>query len=346
MSAMTRRAAFTLIELLVVIAIVAVLIGILVPAIQSIRESAARTECQNHLKQIGTALHQYHDVRKSLPPALDNRFQVYFHWSWLARILPYVEQGNLFKDAERWASNTSIPVVWPDPKPRGTAGYAHWSPWGGWIFGLKDPGPNPYLSTIVPLYLCPSDPATDIIRTKAPYNTPMNMAITNYLGCNGLNYKTQDGVFTSNQGVRLTDVVDGTSNTIMVGERGRGQTPYFGAWMAGCGQSDYASLPSGDEQRGSADIVVGVRELNSRQNGVPSLDNCPLGPYNYQRAGLIKDATGQVLPSCDTFHYYSMHRGGANFVFCDGSVRFLKYTTDSVMEALGTRAGHEKFTIP
>jgi prepilin-type processing-associated H-X9-DG protein len=333
--------------MLVVIAIIAVLIGLLLPGVQAIREAAARVECQNNLKQIGTALHQYHETRKVLPPALDNRFQLYFHWSWLARILPYVEQENIYKGAEKWANNTSIPVVWPDPKPNGTPGYAHWSPWGGWIFGLSEPGPNPYLGTVVKLYLCPSDPnQEDVIKAKAPGNTPMNMAITNYLGCNGLNYRTQDGVFTSNRGFRLIDITDGTSNTLMVGERGRGQTPYFGAWLAGCGQSDYGTLPGGDEQRGSGDIVVGVRELNSKQNGVIALDNCPEGPYHFQRPDQIKDANGTILRACDTFHYYSYHRGGANFVFCDGSVRFLKYAADEVMAALGTRAGGESFEIP
>ncbi len=346
MSVRRPRVAFTLIEMLVVMAIIAVLIGLLLPGLQAIREAAARTECQNNLKQIGHALHNYHETRKILPPALDNRFQLYFHWSWLARILPYVEQGDLYKAAEKWADNKSIPVVWPDPPPKGTPGYAHWSPWGGWIFGLSEPGPNPYLGNTVKLYLCPSDPSNDIVKAKAPYDRPMNMAITNYLGCNGLNYKTQDGVFTSNRGFRLTDITDGTSNTLMVGERGRGQTPYFGAWLAGCGQSDYDSLPKGDEQRGSGDIVVGVREINSKQNGIPALDNCPDGPYHFQRAGEIKDGAGTVLKQCDAFHYHSLHRGGANFVFCDGSVRFLKYAADSVMEALGTREGRENFVIP
>ena len=118
------------------------------------------------------------------------------------------------------------------------------------------------------------------------------------------------------------------------------------AWLAGCGQSDYSSLPRGDEQRGSADIVVGVRELNSRQNGVAALDNCPEGPYHFQRPGQIKDAAGNVLKACDTFHYYSLHKGGANFLFCDGSVRYLQYAADVVMEGLGTREGGERFVIP
>src|SRR5262245_55796459 len=150
-----RRPAFTLIELLVVIAIIAILIGLLLPAVQQVREAASRLKCQNNLKQIGLALHNYHDVTDGFPPALDNRFQKYWHWSWMARILPYIEQDNLHRAADTWASNTSTPVLWPYPRPGGTPGYAHWSPWGGFVFGLAEPGPNSSLAAQVSAYLCP-----------------------------------------------------------------------------------------------------------------------------------------------------------------------------------------------
>jgi prepilin-type processing-associated H-X9-DG protein len=210
---------------------------------------------------------------------------------------------------------------------------------------MRDPGQNPYLANAVSTYLCPSDATPEIMRSTTPGGTPLVMAVTSYLGCNGTNYLTQDGIFTSNRGVRMLEITDGTSNTLMVGERGRGDSAYYAAWLAGCGQSDY-SLPLGDEQRGSGDIVIGVRELNSQQNGIASLDGCPRGPYRYQAPGQIKDPAGAIQSACDTFHYYSEHRGGANFVFADGSVRFLSYPADSVMVALGTRAGGEVFEIP
>jgi prepilin-type processing-associated H-X9-DG protein len=117
-------------------------------------------------------------------------------------------------------------------------------------------------------------------------------------------------------------------------------------WFAGCGQSAY-ELPPGDEQRGSADVVLGVRELNSQQNHHPELDqNCPAGPYHFQPDRLILDAAGVPQTQCDVFHFWSRHYGGANFVFADGSVRFLSYEADKVMEALGTREGREVFQMP
>ena len=147
-------------------------------------------------------------------------------------------------------------------------------------------------------------------------------------------------MFTSNRGFRFADVTDGTTNTLLIGERGQGDNPAFGLWFGGCGQSDYG-LPDGDEQRGSADVILGVRELNSRQNGYPDLDACPPGPYHYGPAGQIKDAKGNVMSACDQFHFWSMHTGGANFAITDGSVRFIPYSADNVLPALSTRGGGE-----
>jgi prepilin-type N-terminal cleavage/methylation domain-containing protein/prepilin-type processing-associated H-X9-DG protein len=341
----SRRSGFTLVELLVVIAIIAVLIGLLLPAVQKAREAASRIKCANNLKQQALALHQYNDVNGGFPPAEDNRFGKYWHWSWMARILPYIEYDNLWKEADAWASNTSIPVVWWFPPPNGTPGYAHWSPWGGWEFGLSAPGQNPALTQVIPLYLCPSAPENNEIRLMLGQDIVVTMAVTDYLGSNGLNYKTQDGVFTSNLSIPLLYITDGTSQTLLIGERGQGKTPYYGGWFAGCGQADF-TLPPGDEQRGSADIVLGSRELNSQQSGMPQIDSCPPGPYHFTPPRLIRDANGVVREECDQFHFWSYHTGGANFAFCDGSVHFFSYTADSVLPALSTRSGGEVFEMP
>src|SRR5882672_5693188 len=109
---MSRRSGFTLIELLVVIAIIGVLISLLLPAVQKVREAANRTQCLNNMKQMGLALHNYHDTYKRFPPALDSSLLPYRpapysgwtpYWSWMAYILPFIEQDNLWNQAIAWA---------------------------------------------------------------------------------------------------------------------------------------------------------------------------------------------------------------------------------------------------
>jgi prepilin-type N-terminal cleavage/methylation domain-containing protein/prepilin-type processing-associated H-X9-DG protein len=132
---------------------------------------------------------------------------------------------------------------------------------------------------------------------------------------------------------------------VAVGERGGTQSLTYGVWFAGCGQLDQ-SLPPGDDQRGSADVVLGVRELNSQQNSFEEIDRCPPGPYNFQPPGRIKDSTGNINPDCDLFHFWSRHMGGANFLLADGSVHFFAYSADNVMDKMGTYAGGELFDLP
>jgi prepilin-type N-terminal cleavage/methylation domain-containing protein/prepilin-type processing-associated H-X9-DG protein len=340
------RSAFTLIELLVVMAIIAILIGLLLPAVQKAREAANRIKCANNLKQIGLALTNYESVHQSFPPGSTNAFSMYWHWSWMARILPFIEQDNLFQQADGFAHDTSHPVVWYLPQPNGTVGFSSWSPWGGYPFGIVGQPENPALAQNVPIYVCPSDPVLPVVsREKLSDGSTLVQAMTDYQGISGRNYVTNDGCLASNRPIRYADILDGSSNTLLVGERHNTKNLTYGAWFAGCGQFGYG-LPQGDEQRGSGDVVLGVREINSQHNGYPELDSCPAGPYHFVPPNTIRDSTGAINFECDTFHYWSWHTGGANFLYADGSVHFLAYAADSVLDAMGTRAGGEVFESP
>jgi hypothetical protein len=176
------------------------------------------------------------------------------------------------------------------------------------------------------------------------------LAGTNYLGVTGTNAETRDGLFTQNSQVRLTDIPDGTSNTLMVGERGYRREALdhiddsddldnirFVMWFAAPGQ-----------RNGSVGTVLGVRELNFN-TGKRHLSwerDCPGGPYRYHRQGQIRDVNNSVREACDLFHHWSHHHGGAHFLLADGSVHFYSYAADSVLPALATRYGGEVVTLP
>jgi prepilin-type N-terminal cleavage/methylation domain-containing protein/prepilin-type processing-associated H-X9-DG protein len=287
------RRGFTLIELLVVIAIIGILIALILPAVQRIRATALRTECANNLRQIGLGLHHYDDTQGSLPPGVSYRDgkDPYPWMSWLTRLLPYMDQGALWKQAEQ--------------------AYAQ----DKWF--ENDP-PHAGLGTVVRAYSCPADSRTsDVFQIGT-----LTVAFTAYLGVEGRNQIKRDGVLYLDSRVRLTDITDGLSSTLMVGERPPSADGHLGWWYAGWGQS----------QDGSGDMVLGVRERIVYYS-------CPPGPSHF--------GPGRVRSNCDALHFWSLHLGnGANFLFADGSVHFLPYSADPIMPALATRAGGEAVEQP
>jgi prepilin-type processing-associated H-X9-DG protein len=281
--------------LLLVIAILAVLFALLLPAVQRVRDAACRAQCLNNLRQIGLGLHNYHDVHRRLPPGCSFAYDAddFPFLAWSARLLPYIEREDLWRRV--------APAFALDKDFR------------------KDP-PHP-CSVVVALFNCPADSRTHLIPESGGNRN--SIALTSYLGSEGTNQFLRDGVLFLDSRVRLADISDGTTYTLMIGERPPSADRVFGWWYGGWGQG----------KEGSADMVLGVRERH-----FDYAPGCPTGPYHFQR--------GRINDQCDAFHFWSLHLGGAHFAFADGSVRFLSYSADSILPALATRAGGEVVTLP
>jgi prepilin-type N-terminal cleavage/methylation domain-containing protein/prepilin-type processing-associated H-X9-DG protein len=291
-----QRSAFTLIELLVVIAIIAILIALLVPAVQKVREAAARTQCTNNLKQMGVALHAYHDVLHQFPSGVYINTGGWLQYTtWFCQILPYLEQKTLWDNTTTWLkANSGNP----------------------WQAG------NPCIGFIQPTFHCPADSRP----TTVPYGG-FKVALTSYLGSAGTtsnNPVSADGVLYIDSTVRIADIIDGTSNTLLVGERPATPDFQFGWWPAAWGTG-----------AGDGDCVLGARDAAlASAFGDPATN------------------VGLLLPSQpdqsthDGAHWWSLHPGGANFLFCDGTVQFLSYTANSVLPQMSTRNSKEVFNMP
>jgi prepilin-type N-terminal cleavage/methylation domain-containing protein/prepilin-type processing-associated H-X9-DG protein len=309
MSLTTRqRLGFTLIELLVVIAIISILIGLLLPAVQKVRESAARTQCLNNLKQIGLALHGYHDVQQGLPPGYvavmsysDGATDTAPAWGWAAFILPHLEQDNLYRQL-----NFAQPVE-----------------------------KSPAIQMLLKVYLCPSDPTptSAFVVPDAFGGTRALAAPSSYAACCGGDESDTFGpsglgVFYRNSRTRMTDITDGTSQTILVGEKAWSNAE--GIWAG--------AIAGGVIRRGP---------LNPNPGG---------GAGSYPAATLVlahshlNNALTDTDGGLDDFS--SKHTGGSNFLFADGSVHFIRsipgdnadgsYPADSLaFQALGTRSSGE-----
>lgn len=295
-----QKCGFTLIELLVVIAIIAILIALLLPAVQQAREAARRTQCKNNLKQIGLALHNYHDVHLRFPSGwigveLDGTQSAHEGGSgagWATMILPMMEQRNLF---DRFDANLPI----------------------------EDPLNDVFRVTVIEGYSCPSDPKPllwDITEEGDPSNIIARLPTSNYVGSFGteeldgcedpagtgiVSSQGQclgNGMFYHNSSVRMRDIIDGTSQTFMVGERKTDEAlGWFSTWPGRVAEGQEAF-----------------------QRILGSSDHPPNDPDSH----------------FDDFS--SQHTGGAQFLIADGSVHFISENIDEgVYKARATLGGRE-----
>lgn len=152
------------------------------------------------------------------------------------------------------------------------------------------------------------------------------VAFTSYLGIAGTRNSKGDGALYYKSAVSFTDIKDGTSNTLLVGERPPSSDLWYGWWYAGVGVGG----------TGMADMVLGVREMCPRADAY--IPDCGGVPLHF--------VPGRINNMCDAFHYWSLHPGGANFLFADGSVTFLTYAADPLLPALATRSGGEVVERP
>ena len=305
-----RPVGFTLIELLVVIAIIAILIALLLPAVQQAREAARRTQCKNNLKQIALAMHNYHDLFNTLPPAYITRFPNTIVsgepglYSWGASILPQVEQANLY-------ATLNVGNVLLNQNLATAAGLA----------ALTTPQPN---------FRCPSDvgPALNNFKSTlagAPnwYNrnatstgtNEIPIATSNYVMVAGTGFSTTppatpgttatppQGVGFQNSRIRFADITDGTSNTLLVGER---------AWKYG-------------QIMGGAATAIGFSASVNVQDGNNGVKTAALGAIGIAYNGINWSSTNAAHQPRG---FSSVHVGGAQFALCDGSVRFISENID------------------
>jgi prepilin-type N-terminal cleavage/methylation domain-containing protein/prepilin-type processing-associated H-X9-DG protein len=321
-----RRSGFTLVELLVVIAIIGILIGMLLPAVQQVREAARRTACQNNLRQLGLALQNYASIAEKLPVAGTYDMQdPHDSYSVHARLLPFLEQGNLYSEVDLNAEPATQPDV---------------------------------IRQRIATYLCPSE-INDVARVTATKTTyPQNYGVNfgTWFLFDPVSGQSGDGALTLNRQARLAEFRDGTSNTIVFSEVKAYQAyvrntsepndlnaPYpnnadevldlaaSGSFRGSVGHTEWTDSPAHQS---------GVTFVLAPNTKVPFKDNQQLFDIDVLTQ---VEGSSATKPSYGVITSRSYHSGGlVNAAYMDGSVRSVTGTIDlEVWRALGTRAGGE-----
>lgn len=301
---MSGRRGFTLLELLVVMGIIGVLMGLLLPAVQRVREAANQSRCRNNLRQIGLAMQMFQHAKGHLPPGYlfdpevpplpDTVINVYPGWGWSAYLLPHLEQSNLAEMID-------------------------------WSLAVEDKNLDELRLTPVPSFICGSDTGAGTMTVYSQTNIPIcEAATTSYAACYGYGGPIGEfptlgnGLFFRNSRIRNSQITDGLSTTVAVGERAGlfCQAPWAGAANNGTIRNNPNS-PGFIFFIEEAPVMVMARFSNYPLNHVYAT------PYDF----------------------YSSHPVAAPFLFADGSVRNLRYTLSiPVLESLATRAGGESLT--
>ncbi len=281
-----KRRGVTLVELLAVVSIIAIVSAMLLPAIQMIREAARKSECANNLRQLAYALQNYESTYGVLPIGEGGRGD-----NWMTEVLPYIEQPEVYNqvkgiDHSRTYKANAIPAA----------------------------------QALIKQFICPSNPYGDRIEEVGGLAGEV-AAKTSYVGSSGINYLTGDGVFLFEESIAFSEITDGLSNTLLVGERPAPLLGYYGTWLF-----------SGSTPRLAAGhTTLGVRETVDL---VGSDRSCDSTFRIFSR--------GNRANNCHGLHFWSYHADGAHFCFVDGSVKFLNYSGEFQLIQMSTRHGGER----
>lgn len=350
---------FTLIELLVVIAVISILIALLLPAVQSAREAARRAQCVNNLKQIGIALHNFHDTNNEFPAGyIDGQtnpndtpdLDMGPGWGWASALLPFIDQQPLFNSINFNQNITSLSNLTSvtttingflcpsDPYPQHVVLYdssfsnpiaevAHSNYAGvcGWEESFMNAGGNPQ-----PFYINNNDPNDSPITAGDPTDGILSLGIACSFGKAGV------GMFYRNSKNRMANVVDGLSNTVIVGERCAAHSP--STWV---GAVTGARVPAWMATTPWTIPNTPPSQCQNTGNGTP-YDNADFDEALCLAHGNFTHKPNSDHPLFDPDTFWSFHPGGDNFLFGDGSVHFLKNGIDGrTYQYLMTIAGGE-----